>query len=188
MPDAVKSTAVRVVGDERRAALDVFQRLLAIDAPDVSGTLDAASVLLAEALDASAATIYLCDAATGQLVVGGAHGAATESERCPSCATLERTFTTGAPHRTGTLLLAPLMIGRETRGVLCVVRAAGDAFGAGDLTFLQTTGLWVGMVLRRAELSEEVVSAVCRTSRLLDHDTDGILPRDLAHIARRLGA
>ena len=53
-------------------------------------------------------------------------------------------------------LLAAIHVDGERRGVLSAVSAKPDLFAERDLTFLMAAASWVGMVMHRAELVEQL--------------------------------
>ncbi len=169
--------------------LDTLKRLLDIQATDVKGALTAASDLIARAIGADKADVFLLDPATTTLVAVG-------TSRTPMGRTQQRlgldrlplakggrtveVFQTGVPYRMGradadpgelagvtrglgarSVMAVAMDVAGERRGAIQVDAGAPDLFSPEDQRFLEAVARWVGMALHRAELSERIAHEAC---------------------------
>jgi signal transduction histidine kinase len=65
------------------------------------------------------------------------------------------------------VIVTPLQVGSERRGVLLVSSSAPDFFTKQDLHFLEAVVRWVGVVIHRAELVEQHTSEMIERARQL---------------------
>lgn len=164
--------------------LATLEQLLAIDATELGSALDQASDLLVPALDADKIDAFLYDPSIATLVAAGTSHTpmgqkqiATGLNRLPVAnggRTVE-VFTTGESYFTGdahndpqvlpgirevlgvrSMLVVPLTIAGERRGVLSANSAKEDHFTEEDFRFLHAVARWVGMLAHRAELVESI--------------------------------
>ena len=169
-------------GDDR--LLFTLERLLEIRATGLEAALDEASDLLVAALDADKADVFVHEAETQTLIARGTSrtpmGRRQQEigmHRLPlvSGGRSALVFQTGEPFITGRAdldpvelrgiteglgvrseLLCAVQVAGERRGVLSVVSAKPDLFTDRDLAFLTAASSWVGMVMHRAELVEQI--------------------------------
>jgi len=157
-----------------------MERLLAIEATQLRPSLDEACQLVAEALGADKVDALLHDPATDSLVaMGTSHTAmgrrqhAIGMDRLPLAngGREAAVYRTGAPYLTGradedpeqlrgvteglgvrSMVVVPLDVAGERRGVFMAASAQPERFGGDGLGFVAATARWVGMVAHRAEL------------------------------------
>src|SRR6266536_773261 len=172
----------RQLPDDR--LLITLQRLLGIQAITLRETLDEASDLINIALDVEKVDVFTYEAATESLIAFGVSN--TPLGRRQEEIGLHRqplinggrsaiVYRTGAPYITGRAeldpeqlpgivdglgvrseLICPLDVAGERRGVLAAVSSKPDIFTDRDLSFLVAVSGWVGIVMHRAELFEQV--------------------------------
>jgi two-component system OmpR family sensor kinase len=173
--------------------LTTLEQLLAIDATELEPALDQASDLLIPALHSDKIDVFLHDPATDSLVAFGTshtpmgeHQKATGLDHLPIAnggRTVEayqtgKTFATGRAdqdpavlpgikHTLGvrSMLVAPLYIGGDLRGVLSAVSARPDQYTGDDLRFIEAVSRWVGALAHRAELVESLKQHVAEEAR-----------------------
>lgn len=161
-----------------------LERLLAIDATELQPALGAASQLVAEALGADKVDTFLFDQQITSLVaVGtsftplGQRQIALGLDRLPlvNGGRAVAVFETDAPFLSGhaetdpeelrgiidglgvrSTLAVPLTVGGERRGVLQASSQQPEAFREDDLRFLEAVARWVGLVIHRIELVENL--------------------------------
>ncbi len=152
--------------------------------PTSQRTLDEASNLINAALQVDKVDVFMHEAETESLVAMGVSDTPLGRRqqeigmhRLPlvSGGRSARVFQTGEPFMTGRAdldpvelravidgigvrseLICPIAVDGERRGVLSAVSAKPDLFVDRDLTFLAAASSWVGMVIHRAELIEQV--------------------------------
>ena len=173
--------------------LGTLERLLAIQATDLKGTLDQASQSLAGALAADKIDLMLHDPASDSLVALGVSDTpmgrrqrAIGMDRLPLAngGRLVEVYRTGRPYLTGraegdpevlrgftegmgvrSMVGVPLDIAGVRRGILHVASATPDRFDEGDLAFLVAVAGWVGMVAQQAELVERLTAEAAERAR-----------------------
>ena len=166
--------------------LTTLQRLLELDATDVSETLQKTVELVTQALGIEKLDVFLSDAegqslvaqATSTTAVGNKQKAIgldrlpmTNGGRIVEVYLTGQLYWTGQAHRdprelrgmTEDLgikseLVVPLEVDGERRGVLFASSIRPDFFAEEDLHFLEAISHWVGVVLHRAELVEKQTS------------------------------
>ncbi len=174
---------------------EILQHLLALPTTDVRETIFRTAQLVAQALQADKVDVFLEDPANQSLVaVGtsltpmGAREKAIGLDRIPLAegGRAVEVFQTGQPYWTGwarrdpeeltemtkTLgvrseMLVPLSVGTARRGVLLAASSASQFFQEADFRFLEAVANWVGVVIHRAELSEDYANEAADHARLL---------------------
>lgn len=188
--------------------LATLEQLLAIDATEVKGALDRASDLVGAVLDAEKVDVFVYDAGSQALVARGVSD--TPLGRLEHEVGLDRmllrnrgrtvaTYITGRSWHTGradqdpeesvgvketlgirSLLVAPLVVAGERRGVLAVCSTQPEHFTRDDLGFLEAVARWTGMVLHRAELVERIaIDAAAQARQATADELVTILAHDL---------
>lgn len=189
--------------------LGTLEGLLAIQVMDAKSTLDQASQLVAETLNADKVDVFLYEDATDTLVAAGTsdtpmgrqqHALGLNRLAVSNGGSAVAVFQAGRCYRSGhveddpdelrgikhglgvrSALGAPLEIEGTRRGVLQVHSAQPEQFTAEDLDFLEAVAHWVGMVLHRAELVEHIAHDAAEQAR---HSTANELITMLAHDLR----
>ncbi|HZR39682.1 MAG TPA: GAF domain-containing sensor histidine kinase [Ktedonobacteraceae bacterium] len=163
-----------------------LERLLQIEAVEFKAVLNEAAQLMAEALCAQKADVFLYDPTSKTLVALGTSQTplgkrqhALGLNRIPliNGGYLVKVFATGTPYLTGHLdqdperivgmsspdglgirseMVVALDVHGERRGVLMVSSCTPDFFSQQDLQFLQAVARWIGIVIHRTELSERL--------------------------------
>jgi DNA-binding response OmpR family regulator/putative methionine-R-sulfoxide reductase with GAF domain len=176
---------------ERLSALTVALDRLWADAP-AEAFPEAAAKAAAEVLEASKASLLLLDEKGGELRVAAAHGrgigidemspvlvgegiagaalAGAEPVMVEDITRDERFAAHGAPGRydTGSFVVAPLTVGEERLGVLCVTdRASGASFDQNDLAVLR---ILAGQVARRLRLAAAEAEAEASAEPLAESE------------------
>ncbi len=199
---------LRPDGAEESRLLETLEQLLAIRATDVKGALDASSRLVAEALRADKVDAFFYDPSGHVLVATSTSD--TPMGRLQHELGLNRllladkgrtveVYQTGAPYRTGradqdpgelasmaqdlgarSIMVVPFEVDDERRGVLQVDAAQIDLFSVEDQRFLEAVARWVGMVVQRAELAEQVArEAAAQARRVAAEELVDVLAHDL---------
>lgn len=191
--------------------LSTLERLLQIDATNVTQTLNAAAQLLGDALHAEKVDAFLYHPENQTLQVAGLsdtpmsrHQIALGLDRMAIAdgGRLVEVFQTGVTYVTGHAYQDPLMgrgiveglgvrsvlavaleVGGERRGVLQLVSSREDAFSEQDRAFFPAVATWIGLVLHRAELVEKLTTSAAEEGRRLAADE---LINVLAHDLRNL--
>jgi two-component system OmpR family sensor kinase len=162
--------------------LQLLQRLLMIQSPEMRPALDEASTLVAETFKVDKVDIFLYQAETDSLVALGTsktpmgerqHALGLNRLPLSNGGRAVEVFRTDQPYVTGqaeedskellgfvhglkirSTLTYPLMITGERRGVLRLDAAAPDFFSSADVERLAPVAGWIGLILHRAELLE----------------------------------
>lgn len=197
--------------DVEARLLSTLERLLQLDATNVSGTLNAAAQLVGEALNAEKVDAFLYHPENQTLQVAGL--SQTPMSRQQVALGLDRiaiadggriveVFQTGVAYATGhadqdpgvrpgitkglgvrSILAIALEVGGERKGVLQIASAREEAFSERDQAFFPAVATWVGLVLHRAELVEQLTTqAVEDAKRVAADDLIGILAHDLRNL------
>jgi DNA-binding CsgD family transcriptional regulator len=176
------------VREERMVGL--LEALHGIRAPELEQILEAVAAHVAEAFGAGLADVFVYDPDVTSLVARGTSPTplgrrrrALGLDRLPlvSGGRAVATYRTGVPHLTGRADADPeelrglveglgvrsvascaILVGGERRGVLSVAAAAPDAFDERDLRSLAAVAGWVGLVMERAELVQQLAAAAER--------------------------
>ncbi|MDQ5851706.1 MAG: GAF domain-containing protein, partial [Chloroflexota bacterium] len=178
--------------------LTTLERLLTLGATEVRDTLDQASQLVAEALRADKVDVFVHDPSKDTLVARGTsdtpmgrHQQQIGLDWLP-VANGGRTvfvFQTGTPYRTGqadqdpdeligvkqalgirSTIAVPLDVNGQRRGVLLANSAEPERFTEADLHFLQAVARWIGMIMHRAELVEQITRDAAEQARRVAAD------------------
>jgi two-component system OmpR family sensor kinase len=161
-----------------------LERLLALEAVELTRTLQEAAQIVAEALGADKVDAFLYEAETESLVALGTSD--TPMGRQEHAIGLHRlplanggraaaVFRSGQRHvdghvdtdpdelegiktglRVRSALVTPLEVAGVRRGVLSAVSACPDDFSAEDVSFFDSLARWLGLVMHRAELVQEL--------------------------------
>ena len=195
-------------GQGRERLLETLQRLLTLDATDVVGALNQASQQLVETLGADKVDAFLYEQDSATLVAVGTsdtpmgrrqHQIGMHRQPVANGGTAVAVFQTGRPYHTGqadddplmlpgitqglgvrSAITVPLQVGGQRRGALEAVSARTEAFSTADLQFLEATSAWVGLVVQRAELVEQIArDAAERERRRLAEELISVLAHDL---------
>lgn len=175
--------------------LATLGQLLAIQTTAIKPALDTASTLIAEALQADKVDTFLYDSTKQTLVAVGT--SVTPMGQYQRAVGLDRlalanggrtveVFQTGQVYHNGRVdtdmeelrgirvtlgvhseIAVPLVIDGVRRGVLQADAARPHAFSEADAYFLQAVAHWVGMIIQRAELVEQLTREATQTARRL---------------------
>lgn len=201
--------------DER--LLQTLQQLLNLPATDLHTALVQTSDLLAEAFHTEKVDIFLYDPAVSTLVAVGT--SQTPLARLQRSLGLDRlplanggrmveVFQTGKPYLTGhaeqdtgvlpgvreamevrSLMGVVMEVEGERRGVLSLASQQPDDYTEGDLAFLAAVVRWVGMVVYRAEVVEQLQrEAVADTRRGVAEELVRVIAHDLQNHLTPLSA
>jgi len=191
--------------------LSTLERLLAIDATDLSVTLDQACQLAAEALGADKVDALFHDPASDSLIADGTSH--TPMGRKQHAIGMNRlplanggrevaVYLSGQPYITGhadqdpeqlrgiteglgvrSAIIVPLEVAGVHRGVFLASSAHPTYFREDDLPFLDAVSHWVGMVAHRAELVEQLaLDAREQGRRVAADDLISTLAHDLGNL------
>jgi signal transduction histidine kinase len=192
--------------DDRDKLLDTLEQLLALPAIDTQAILNQASQLLSEAMHADKIDAFLYNSETDTLVaIGisdtpmGAHqrqvglnllplsngGREAEVYRdggwyLSGNVDLDIGVLPGFRHALGirSMIIVPLNVDRERRGVIQVATARSEAFSPHDVRFVEAVAHWIGMIVHRSELAERITAAAAEEAR---RQAAGELVTALAH-------
>jgi two-component system, OmpR family, sensor kinase len=196
--------------DHHPKLLATLGQLLAIQATTVKPALDTASTLIADALGADKVDTFLYDSTKHTLVAVGT--SATPMGQQQRALGLDRlplanggraveVFQTGQVYHYGQVdtdleelrgireglgvrsqVCVPLAIDGVRRGVLQADSAQRDAFSVENAHFLEAVANWVGMVIQRAELVEQLTrEATQEAQRLVAEELVTVLAHDLGN-------
>jgi DNA-binding CsgD family transcriptional regulator len=192
-------------GDGR--LLFTLERLLCIRATEFEAALDEASDLLAVALDVEKVDVFVLEPETQTLIARGTSRTPMGQRqqeigmhRLPLVAGGRSAvvFETGEPYMTGRAdldavelagitdglgvrseLLCPIECNGQRRGVLSAVSAKPDLFMDRDLAFLTAASSWIGMVMHRTELVEQIArESVQQGRREVAEELARLTPRE----------
>src|SRR5688572_5849096 len=172
----------RVPAHER--LLDVLQRLLQLPAADFRTALEHACNLVADALGADKVDAFVYDPSRDSLVARGTSTQPlSQKQRQHGLDVLQVAnggrvvwvWTHGESFMTGRIdqdqdelrgiretlairskLGVPILVNGERRGVLMSASLTPDYFSEEDVRFSESVALWLGMVIHRVELVEEI--------------------------------
>jgi DNA-binding CsgD family transcriptional regulator len=164
--------------------LAALERLLQIEATELSPALNQASQIAAETLGADKVDVFLYENDSDSLVAIGTSDtpmgraqrrAGLHRQPLANNGPLSSVFETGRSHLTGHADREPgqplsyterlgirsemdcgLNVNSDRRGVVHCAAAAEERFDSEDLQFLEATSRWIGMVLHRTELFERL--------------------------------
>lgn len=177
----------------------LLQQLLAMPATKMEETVYQAAQLITQALSAEKVDVFLYDAESQSLIALGTsitpmglHQKEIGLDRI-SLAQGGRTvevYQTGKPYQTGqaqsdphelpgvkkdlgvqSQIAVPLSVGTERRGVVLVTSSVPDCFEEFDLRMLEAIANWVGIVIHRAELSENYANELTDRARQMEAET-----------------
>lgn len=195
------------------------QQLLAIQATEVKTALDQASQLIVEAFRADKVDVFLHDPAKDTLVaMGTSKTPLGDKQKAVGLDWLPvanrgrqvEVYLTGEPYLTGhaeddpgvllgvretlgirSMVAVPLAVNGARRGILSVTTVRPDAFPADSIPILQSVAHWVGLVLHRAELVEQIARDAAEQARrgvaeelitALAHDLRNLMAPAIARI------
>ena len=176
--------------ERRRITLE---RLLGLDAVALESALDQAVQIVAEALAADKVDAFVYEPETDSLVARGTSD--TPLARKQRALGLDRlplanggraaeAFRSGRPHLDGQVdrdqgelagikvrlgvrsqLLCPFDVAGQRRGVLAAASARPEHFSGPDLRFFEAVAGWLGLVMHRAELVQQLIGEAEARSR-----------------------
>lgn len=196
-------------GDENRL-LQTLQQLLAIDATEVQPALNQASDLLVGALGADKIDVFLYEPSKDSLVAMGTshtamgrHQKASGLDRLPlsNGGRTVDVFRMGTPYLSGhvdkdpevtpglkdtlgirSMVVVPLDVSAERRGVLAASSVRANHFALSDVGFMESVSHWIGVVVHRAELVERMKRhAVDEARRVTAEQLVTVLAHDLGN-------
>lgn len=205
------TTAAEGTADRQARLLTTLERMLGLETVNVADTLDQAAQLLTAAIHTEKVDIFLYDPAVTTLVAVGTsktemgdHQQALGLDRLPLAngGIEAEVFQTGEPFLTGradedprvlrgikealgirSMIVVPLNVGDERRGILTVSLAQPDQYTTDELTFVQAASRWIGMILQRTELGERVAQAAAAAARRLTaEDLINVLAHDFGNL------
>jgi two-component system OmpR family sensor kinase len=180
-------------GNRGDLLLQALERLLELPAAELQPTMDRASQIIGELFQADKVDVFILEPATQTLVAIGVSD--TPMSRKQKSLGLDRlqlanggrmveVFKTGKPWHTGhqerdpkelpgikhelgvrSAIVAPFEVGGVRRGVLECSSARAVFFTKEDLRFLGAVARWVGAVVHRAELVEELTRRATEQGR-----------------------
>lgn len=173
-----------MVAESERPLLELLERLLALPALEVSGTLTAAATHVAAWLSCDKVDVFVLDQArTSLAALGTSETPLGQRQRelgldvlpLANGGRLVDTFKTGSAFVTGrsdldeaeligivrdlgvrSTMNVPLEIGGSRRGVLSVVTQQAERFSDGDLRVLQVIAGWISTLTHRVELATKL--------------------------------
>lgn len=205
--DESRDSAVRL--------LTTLEQLLQLEATNMADTLNAAAHLVGQVTSAEKVDLFLYHSENHTLQVAGLsdtpmskHEVELGLDRIAIAdgGRLVKVFQTGEIYATGhadrdpemlpgiteelgvrSLLVSPLDVGGERRGVLQAASALEDAFSEQDRRFFEAATRWVGLVVHRAELVEQLtISAGEEARRLAADELITVLAHDLGNLVTPL--
>lgn len=195
--------------------LTTLEQLLQLDATSMADTLNAAAHLVGQVTNAEKVDLFLYHPENHTLQVAGLsdtpmskHEMELGLDRIAIAdgGRLVEVFQTGEIYSTGhadrdpemlrgiteelgvrSLLAAALDVGGERRGALQAASALEDAFSEQDQRFFEAATRWVGLVVHRAELVEQLtISAAEEARRLTADELITVLAHDLGNLVTPL--
>jgi two-component system OmpR family sensor kinase len=197
--------------------LATLEQLLSIEGTTVETTLDRASDLIVKAIGAEKIDTFLYDPSTESLVAVGTSN--TPMARRQREIGLDRialanggheaqAFYTGDSYHIGdarqdpqvapgmvrglgvrSILVVPMPVNGEHRGVIQACSSHVDAFSDADLSFLQAVAFWIGTVTHRAELAERIArDSAAQARQAVAEELITILAHDLGNYMTPLKA
>lgn len=200
--------AASETNDAYTPALAMLERLLALPATDLTLALTHASDLIAQTLKADKVDAFLYDAGRDSLVaIGVSTQPLSDLQRrlgldvlpVSNSGRTAKVYQTGQTFLAGRLLAddeelrgvregmkiqsaigVPLNVGENRRGVVMVASLKPDFFTQQDARFAEAIGRWVGLLVHRAELIEEMArNAVEYGRRAVTKELVTVLAHDL---------
>ena len=196
--------------DNQGRLLMTLQQLLEIEATDVRTIVERASNLISQALTVDKIDVFLHDRSADSLVALGVSDTPMGRrqreigmDRLP-LANGGRTvgvYLTGTPYMSGavhrdlgvlegirvglgvrSMVVVPMMVNRDRRGVLAATDAAEARFSDDDLHFMEAVARWLGVIVHRAELVESIaLDAAERGRRTAAVELITVLAHDLGN-------
>ena len=189
----MQSDYSRISFSDDARLLETFHRLLTTAEVELSPTLDRASSLVAEAMGAEKADVFLYEAEKDTLVALGTsdtplgrkqHALGLDRFPLANAGPLTQVFNTGVSYRTGHAELDPsqppgvvnalgvrsqvdvaLTVNDERRGVLAIVSTQPDKFSERDQRFVEAVAGWIALLIHRSELIEQRTREVAARTR-----------------------
>jgi DNA-binding CsgD family transcriptional regulator len=191
--------------------LSTLERVLSIRELELQPALNRASTLLSESLGADKVDVFLYQAEKDTLVALGTSDTPMgrrQHQRGLDCLPLANggrmaeVYQTGAPFLIGQAdqdphelkgiteglgvrseAICPVQVDDERRGVLSAVCTAADRFAERDMQFLEAVAGWLGVIIHRAELVEQIRRDAVQQGRQAAGDELGQLTRRQQEIA-----
>jgi two-component system OmpR family sensor kinase len=173
--------------------LSTLEQLLAIESTSLKSALNQASDLIAPAINAEKIDAFLFDPSNQTLVAVGTsntpmgirqHEIGMDRLPLANDGPEVQIFITGGSYHTGhaekdpevlmgytkglgvrSMVVVPLVVSGERRGVMQACSSKHDAFSEEDLNFLGAVGHWVGAITHRAELTERIAQEAAAQAR-----------------------
>lgn len=194
-----------------------LQRLLSLPTSDLQGSLERASQYTAEALAADKVDAFLFDARTQSLIAVGSsdtdlahqqHALGLNVFPLANGGPLAGVFRSGGVYVTGhadqnpdeprgvvgalgvrSHVCVPLVIDGVTRGVFSVQSQTPEFFTSEDCRFIEVVARWVGVIARRAEVTEATAKVAIESGRqLAAEEIITVLAHDLGNYATAVRA
>jgi two-component system OmpR family sensor kinase len=179
--------------DNQRRLLATLQQLLEIEATDVRTVVESASQLISQTLSVDKIDVFLHDPTHDILVAMGVSDtpmgrrqveigmdrlAVANGGRTVGTYLTGKSYCSGAAHRDPVVLdgikhglgvrsmvVVPLVVNGERKGVLAATDAAEDRFSDDDLHFMEAVARWIGIIIHRAELVERIALEAAEQGR-----------------------
>ncbi|HEX9988618.1 MAG TPA: GAF domain-containing sensor histidine kinase [Chloroflexia bacterium] len=188
--------------------LSTLEQLLAIESTSLKSALNQASDLLVSAINADKIDAFLFDPSNQTLVAVGTsntpmgirqHEIGMDRLPLANDGPEVQIFTTGGSYHTGqadkdpevlvgytkglgvrSMIVVPLEVSGERRGVVQACSSSRDAFSEEDLNFLGAVSHWVGAITHRAELTERIAQeAAVQARQVIADELVMVLAHDL---------
>jgi two-component system OmpR family sensor kinase len=188
--------------------LSTLEQLLAIDSTNLKSALNQASDLIAPAINAEKIDAFLLDPSNQTLVAVGTsntpmglrqHQIGMDRLPLANDGPEVQIFITGGSYHTGqadkdpevlvgytkglgvrSMIVVPLVVSGERRGVMQACSSKSDAFSEDDLNFLGAVGHWIGAITHRAELTERIAQeAAVQARQVVADELVMVLAHDL---------
>ncbi|MBA3471190.1 MAG: HAMP domain-containing histidine kinase [Herpetosiphonaceae bacterium] len=185
-----------------------LQRLLEIQGTEVKAALDEASQLLAQALNADKVDIFLYEESSATLVAVGTsqtpmgilqHKIGMDRLPVANGGRTVEVFESGQAYHTDhadqdpqvlrgmkeglgirSMIVVSLDVDTQRRGVLSACTAQPESFSAADSHFLESVSRWIGVIIHRAELVEQMRrDAAERAQQTVANELITVLAHDL---------
>ncbi len=179
--------------DNQRRLLATLQQLLEIEATDVPAVVERASNLISQALSVDTIDLFLHDPVADTLVAQGVSDTpmgqrqreigmdrlpVANGGRTVGTYLSGQSYLSGATHldpevldgiRYGlgvrSMIVVPLIVNGERRGVLAATDAEEERFSNDDLHFMEAVARCIGIIIHRAELVEKIAADAAERSR-----------------------
>jgi two-component system OmpR family sensor kinase len=188
--------------------LSTLEQLLAIESTSLKSALNQASDLIAPAINAEKIDAFLFDPSIQSLVAVGTsntpmgirqHQIGMDRLPLANDGPEVQIFITGGSYHTGqadrdpevlmgytkglgvrSMIVVPLDVSGERRGVMQACSSKSDAFTEEDLNFLGAVSHWVGAITHRAELTERITQeAAVQARQVVADELVMVLAHDL---------